>query len=504
MDAINSAKIKELLFISHSAVSFNTTIDRTSCYTPVEHLDLAGLDSVPKLFLRDEAMSLLHFLDNVRPGMKYVINGPPGSGKSTLTWAWACDFALNHGVKILWLHYQFFFKNYLSSVVLLNGNTAVQYEVSNTISELLEVEEPRVFIFDGVTQDLRSNTILNSTLSAAEQKTAIFVSSESVPNHSSMEKKCKYHAMMSWSIDQYEEACSNENFFDSIKDNLKEDDAETVSFSNREYLIDRKFYYAGSCAHWFFSFKLNRFPEVVDEAINRVESYESFYKGDCGPATNATVHHLQSVFSAGKKHGIVSEYAAVTLFFKVQLTQVRQFLSCPDVKKNPAFEGWVRELEFLVHLRTTAGCEGSKKLSVKDKDGVTEEWTVQGYTENFDPDNITQLPTKEWLIPRKWNQGAYDFIQFSDGLLRVVQVTRAKGHELKLQYVVGLMDKIKEFKEVKFLDVVVIVSPDKLYTFNAKVTGDYQLHVATDFKTKKKWKQNCIRILQLTNAYQEF
>ena len=135
---------------------------------------------------------------------------------------------------------------------------------------------------------------------------------------------------------------------------MKKDDAESVSFNDCQFFIDQKFYYAGSCARWFFEYKLTMFPKIVDEFIDQVLSYESFYKKDCGPATSVAVYHLRSSFRAGEKRGIVCEYAAVRVFFKVQLAQVRQFLSRPEVK---SFEGWVGKLEFLVNLCTAAECD---------------------------------------------------------------------------------------------------------------------------------------------------
>ena len=66
-------------------------------------------------------------------------------------------------------------------------------------------------------------------------------------------------------------------------------------------------------------------------------------------------------------------------------------------------------------------------------------------------------------------------------------MTRAKEHPLKLEFVCQLVSNIGNLTEVKFLDVVVIVTPDKLPTFQSKVNGDGQLNVVTDFKTNKSW-----------------
>ncbi len=54
-------------------------------------------------------------------------------------------------------------------------------------------------------------------------------------------------------------------------------------------------------------------------------------------------------------------------------------------------------------------------------------WSVNGIHEDFDPYNVPESLSGEWLIPQKWNQGGYDFLQLPGGsrLLRVIQVTHA-------------------------------------------------------------------------------
>lgn len=78
-----------------------------------------------------------------------------------------------------------------------------------------------------------------------------------------------------------------------------------------------------------------------------------------------SVSHLQSIFRDGDSNiclgGIVSEYASARVFHKVQLKTVQSLINSPDVKRNPAFSGWVTELEFLVHLRTAAEKKGKIK-----------------------------------------------------------------------------------------------------------------------------------------------
>lgn len=82
-------------------------------------------------------------------------------------------------------------------------------------------------------------------------------------------------------------------------------------------------------------------------------------------------------------------------------------------------------------------------------------------------------------------------------LLRIVQVTRGKNHPYKLEYVVTLINALSKVKcSIEYLDVVVIVTKDNIKDFRVpSVSGDLNLKVHLDFKTKQKWNKNHIRIL---------
>ena len=456
----------------------------------VTNLEVAGLANIGKLYMREESWKLWDFLNETHS--KSIVYGPPGTGKSSLVWAWVCRAAM--AKKILWLHFGSTMST-LKKVVLLDNKPASLYPERN-VEVILQDLNPSIVVVDGFRQEkpkiAETVQIIDDWFS--DSKKIIYVSSQAISIHSGDVDEYKDHIMMSWKIEDYNAACNDEVFFDSIKNNFKIDDKD-CAFDIRESFISQKFYYAGSCARWFFGFDFQKLLNHLDKCIMKVSSYDTFYQKDAGYNAPSAVYHLLSIFH-GHRVGIVSEYVAVQVFYKVSLKQVQSFLFCDDVKRNPAFEGWVRELEFLVNLRIAA--TQCLELSVVGEGGDSEEWSVKGYKKDFNPDNIVEIPSEEWLIPIKWNQPGYDFIQFTgEGVLRIVQVTRAIKHSLKLEYVYSLVKNIAELKEVKFLDVVCIVARDKLTDFKPDPTGDYQLTISTDFKTKHDWTKDCIRKLYL-------
>lgn len=150
--------------------------------------------------------------------------------------------------------------------------------------------------------------------------------------------------------------------------------------------------------------------EDINAHINKINDPMDILAGTVGPGSIMAVNHLQSSFDSNVK-GIVSEYVAVSLTLKCDLRLVKIFTNHSDVRRNPALQGWVTELHFLATLRA-ASAMPKKLLSVTRIDcDIKEEWSVHGYQENFEPTEVSAKPEKDWLIPKKWNQGGYDFIQ---------------------------------------------------------------------------------------------
>jgi len=67
-----------------------------------------------------------------------------------------------------------------------------------------------------------------------------------------------------------------------------------------------------------------------------------------------------------------------------------------------------------------------------------------------------------WLIPLKFNQGCFDVLQLlkdkSDWILRMVQLTVARTHSLKLIYVIHVINSLKKAGiKISKMEVVFVV-----------------------------------------------
>ena len=74
--------------------------------------------------------------------------------------------------------------------------------------------------------------------------------------------------------------------------------------------------------------------------------------------------------------------------------------------QNPSFDGIVFKFAFMVQLRAISEKKlpGRTKMQLYNENGEPPEWwDVKNY-EVFEPTEMSQIPQKEWLIPKKFNQ----------------------------------------------------------------------------------------------------
>jgi hypothetical protein len=124
---------------------------------------------------------------------------------------------------------------------------------------------------------------------------------------------------------------------------------------------------------------------------------------------------------------------------------------------NPAWIGWVFQLQFFGHLYFAI--EHKLGLTLTTRESTNTQWpTKSGAKRYLDPTelcgermmvpgperfaNKLNLRAGDWLIPTRWNQGCFDVLQVCENTLRVVQVTVAKTHSLKLRFVRQVLEKL--------------------------------------------------------------
>jgi len=220
--------------------------DGTKPVVKISSLFASGLETIPELFLyvRDEVKDVWKALETNTSSV--LIQGPPGSGKSSICWCWACYISTIQQKNVLWIHFSRFDVN----IVLLNQNKA-QYRKGSREEVISEINTftGDVIILDGITEDHRLNLFPYAYRWRFDYKTRQLVLVTSVQLKYGMEDLQMTSTTMvdhpSWTLKQMKEACKNEELYQQIVTKLD------VGIDKDE-AIERKFSLARGSVRWMF------------------------------------------------------------------------------------------------------------------------------------------------------------------------------------------------------------------------------------------------------------
>jgi hypothetical protein len=374
-----------------------------------------------------------------------------------------------------------------------NGGVFSSIDVDDPIGTLVGqvIQNSAFMIVDGITTELKRK-MGQARISVSEHTAKlVFVSSYSITLPDENKDGWIKAEMFSWTYDQYIKACSNDVFLEGIRSNIID---SGVSGKDWDYHMDSKFNLAGGSARWFFGFSPTRAKDDIETFIDKVGISSG---STSGHRKKGFVHHLFALFD-DKREDFVSQFVARTLAVFHDMSFIRDLLNKEVVKKKKSLGGWIFEWAFLTSLRSALMTKS--RIVVYNSCGE-EKWDVKGLENDFDPEKPTKpYNDNDWLIPVKYNQGGYDFLQLArveqSYLLRVVQITHGMKHPYKLEFVFSLLQHLSELNigEIKFLDVV-IVHKKKDQPPSHSTTGDLQLRVFIDFCSKTQWTVENIRVL---------
>jgi hypothetical protein len=452
------------------------------------HLKRSGLnrnDDQHLFFVREEWTKLWN---SALSGMtdNLVISGPPGCGKSSLVWAWCLFYGKDHIVQ--WIHID---RTQVLDIVLIEKGkiSSEQNEWSNDLIK----RDADLIVVDGITKDyiipLRDVKMWYSQTSHR----FIVVTSLQLKLFIEDYKNWKMQSVLcsGWTWEEYVAACQDQSqsltpFANSINGMLDTSDLTTTDFMER---LEEKYFIAGACARWMFFANTQDVREEIQNQISRVQSSSELLAGLEGNRSNAVVNHL--ITNICRKTGLVSQYVARELAKKSFLDFIKQATIQSRSIGVSALDGWLFQLDFLFHLRK-APIE-SKMIKLEG----SEIWKVTSIIEFYKEEElitqVSQFQDDCWFIPTKVNQGAYDVAQVSNNLstLRVVQLTVANTHDLKLRFVIKLIETLEKAKvKISKLEVVVVVPAGKVNDYKM---GKIESDKATTIKNLK-WKKNQIQI----------
>ena len=420
-------------------------------FSLVHHLEMAGLGEGSKmLYMREASQALFDAL--TKNAATLLVEGPPGTGKSILTWYWASEIALKTDITVCWIHVV---PTGVVKACMLGSNKVFRYRTISRLANaqlFIEGSDADVVIVDGMTEENRSQLmpVALNCRTLNPEISVVFVTSAQIrlPVQVLRQDRIEIHKVPSWTLAEYQAACENEKFFDEVKENLSEDE-------NFDEKITGKYFYAGGSARWMFALNVTEVIEDAFSSLSKVTDMNLLLSGLQGSKSGTSVNHLLQQDLEGKTF-IVSEYVLRQLVSKCETRFIREATSYSYQLHNPSFDGWIFELDFLFQLRlvekgilTIRNGQQDEIWQVSRRIPFHKEDELKGkkIKEHGKPEvheNKMGLQPGDWLLPQRWNQGCYDAVQilpqspnvptnFHIGV-RFVQVTRGESHSLKLRY----------------------------------------------------------------------
>jgi len=457
-------------------------------FIKLNHLDICGLsgNSTGIFWIREEWKQLWNSLATKK---NYLISGPPGCGKSSLIWWWC----LSQSKPVFWVH---FTKSGCISICIINNSTITPYVITNSNFEIPSDSE--LIVFDGITDasQLGPGVSFNLTQDKPAQFIAVSSLQVYVPQEELNVSQMSIIACNGWTFEEYQSTCQNQNFLRFVSNKLADSKEElNINTSILEDILQEKFFLAGHSARFMFNFTIEEARQDISKNLERINSVDQLTKGLNGNGSDDTVNHLFSKIDF--KTVLVSQYVTRELSKKNYENFIKTLTIHSKSLNNGSFDGWVFQMDFLETLRKAVNNKSTLQLACGKTWKVIN--TIDFYREEELENENIPIVDGTWIIPSKVNHGCYDVAQYTSdsgiNLLRIVQLTVANTHSLKLQHVLKLLS-LKPFQYINSLEVVFVVPEGIKVSFHlGNVEGDKNQKIK-----KLKWKLSQIQIYEYKRA----
>jgi hypothetical protein len=414
------------------------------------------------LYKRDACARQMDFiLDKVIKGKKSgFIHGPPGTGKSAITFFASCYLSNE------WEFYWIDARNLrgLLPVIRIHNGTMDRFHVSvndieKSFMESKSLDNPRIVILDSVDIQISENEKLfhSGTQWAMNNQNCRFIAVSSAGGRKvvkrSIDEGVSVFAVGSWDMAGYLKAIKNDKFWSSVERAFPSQ--ETRTYEARCELVERKYFFAGNCARFMFQYTVSEVIEEINLKIGELSSENSDILNAGQLSVNA-IHSLTSAsinddFNILATDGFVSRYAARLIGKTCSLKIIDSLASCSILSHNSAARGWVFEATFFARVRhaTELRVYTRQKTRTEKRKPLIWECPQEAVLriKQFDPIDFTKISHDTWLMPIALNNAGYDSaILYTDGLIRFVQVTIAKSHDLKMKSFADLVCRLRELE----------------------------------------------------------
>ena len=426
-------------------------------------LEVAGISNPDRkhdlvLYMRYRCFWEMKFIkhDVIQQGAAGFIQGHPGTGKSTTALITVAALCRDAGWDVLWLHAHYVTDCTLLRVKCLHmkaGGCVDKCELSDEMQLTHFIATFRqatktLLVLDGIRQESGNQQTMFKAglrwfLGDETNRRYLCISSHGFRTKQSdqdrPQNKIRVFKQWSWTLPEYRKALESKRFAESVEDVL---DAPLIPGEEPDKLL-AKYYYAGGCARYMFSFKTEEIKNSIEDAIDDI-------KKNHGTPSGPSIFELSSRLFQFHSYGrtdIISEYASKRIQVTLGSEWLRKLADTDDLSdggRGSLFQAWVvRKIE-----------EGTIRHALKHNDKPVEWFTSQKVLrERFDALSVCDSLENTLIESTNKREPSIDALFFrkqngrgkskSRIALYLFQITTASTHKLDMKACAALAKRFQ-------------------------------------------------------------
>jgi hypothetical protein len=440
------------------------------------------------LFRRPATDSLYEFLERQRC---CLVTGPPGTGKSTNAFAYACGIVRNPSRRVVWYQMQ------TNRILVMNVSSVELYPLDTDLVSLLKQERITDVFLDQFDASCRTSYMklvypwAEEFSDSSQQRRLIVITSDGFNGKLLPFTHKNTTQLEPWSFQDYQESLRRPQIRGSFMEFHKIDQDILDEF------VLQKFYYAGISARFFFECAVGDIIAVVEKALRRVPSWEAVNRGDIGTESHEAVNTLYYSVSNNGIQYVRFSSGFVTKMFGVRnrpesfISSLGKFGISPN-RGNVGhhFEGYVISL-----ISNNVTDLLPLELHEKVTDTGIVSWVPIGHL-MFGSDTLCM---NTWYIPDRTQQPGFDLfriLKVSQNIVSFsfVQVTVGQSHSWNPVHFATAVEEMQSRLPRKFgcrVDIHFLIPEKNGKFFEICKTGNVSRLHAID----SRWTESNFRAL---------